>query len=127
MKKSHERWDGKLCSLKDDAVVDHKSIIRDSVVVGGVGDKRNFVAPYLPSAGAPTSFRPLHLVSGGKFFNGHQVVLVRILVALNVINHSIYRVGMVVSYMGWVYFDFGHSTVCPALLGKMGVWQNRLS
>ena len=92
MKKSHERWDGKLCSLKDDAVVDHKSIIRDSVV-GGVGDKRNFVAPYLPSAGAPTSFRSPHLVSGGKLFNGHQVVLVRILVALNDINHSIYIQG----------------------------------
>ena len=26
----------------------------------------------------------------------------------------------------WVYFDFSCSTVCPVLLGVMGIWQKRL-
>ena len=25
-------------------------------------------------------------------------------------------------YMGCVDFDFGHYTVCPVLLGQMGIW-----
>ena len=33
-----------------------------------------------------------------------------------------YRVGMVAGYMGCVDFDFGHYTVCPVLLGQMGIW-----
>ena len=32
---------------------------------------------------------------------------------------------LVVAYLSW--YDFGNSTVCPpVLLGKMGIWQNRL-
>ena len=37
-----------------------------------------------------------------------------------------YRVTMVVAYLGWVDYDFGHSSVCLVLLGQMGIWQNRL-
>ena len=36
----------------------------------------------------------------------------------------LYRVGMVVSYTGWVDFEFGHSG--QALLWQMGIWQNGL-
>ena len=28
--------------------------------------------------------------------------------------------------MGWVDYDFGHSTVSQVVLRQMGVWQNRL-
>ena len=38
----------------------------------------------------------------------------------------IYRVTLVVTYLGWVESDLFHSTVCPVLLGQMGIWQNRL-
>ena len=40
--------------------------------------------------------------------------------------HSKYRVTLVVAHLGWVDFDFSHSTVCPILLGQMGIWQNWL-
>ena len=30
-----------------------------------------------------------------------------------------------VAYLGWVDYDFGHSSVCLVLLGQMGIWQNR--
>ena len=38
----------------------------------------------------------------------------------------IYRVTLVVTYLGWVESDLFHCTVCPVLLGQMGIWQNRL-
>ena len=38
---------------------------------------------------------------------------------------QIYRVTMVVGDMGWVDYDFGHST-CHVLPRQMGVWQNWL-
>ena len=28
--------------------------------------------------------------------------------------------------LGWVDFDFSCSTICPILLGLLGIWQNRL-
>ena len=31
---------------------------------------------------------------------------------------------MVVGYMGWVDYEFGHSTACQGLPRHMGVWQN---
>ena len=34
-----------------------------------------------------------------------------------------YRVTLVVEYLGWVDYDFGHSTFCPVPLGHMGIWQ----
>ena len=37
-----------------------------------------------------------------------------------------YRVTLVVAYLGWVDYDFGHSSVCLVLLGQMGIWQKRL-
>ena len=39
--------------------------------------------------------------------------------------HLLYRVTLVVAYMGWVDYDFGHSSVCLVLLGQMGIWQIR--
>ena len=36
-----------------------------------------------------------------------------------------YRVTKVTGHMGWVDFEFGRFTVCPILLGQMGIWQNR--
>ena len=38
----------------------------------------------------------------------------------------LYRVTLVVEYLGWVDYDSGHSSVCLVLLGQMGIWQNRL-
>ena len=38
----------------------------------------------------------------------------------------LYRVTLVVADLGWVDYDFGHSTVCQVLLGQTGIWQNRL-
>ena len=38
----------------------------------------------------------------------------------------IYRVTLVVAYLGWVDYEFGKSSVCLVLLGQMGAWQNRL-
>ena len=32
-----------------------------------------------------------------------------------------YRVTLVVAHMGWVDYDFGHSTVCPVPLGQIGI------
>ena len=32
--------------------------------------------------------------------------------------------GLVVRYLGWVDIEYGHSTVCPVLLGQMKIWQN---
>ena len=37
-----------------------------------------------------------------------------------------YRVTLVVAYLGWVDYNFGHSSVCLVLLWQMGIWQNRL-
>ena len=37
-----------------------------------------------------------------------------------------YRVGLVVGYLGWVDFEFGHSFVCAVLLGQMVIWWNWL-
>ena len=34
-----------------------------------------------------------------------------------------YRLTMVFRDMGWVDYDFSHSTVCQVLLRQMGVWQ----
>ena len=28
--------------------------------------------------------------------------------------------------MSWADYDLRHSTVCPVLLGQMGIWQNLL-
>ena len=36
------------------------------------------------------------------------------------------QVTLVVTYLGWVDYDFGHSFVWLILLGQMGIWQNRL-
>ena len=33
-----------------------------------------------------------------------------------------YRVTLVVEYLGWVDYDFGHSSVRPVLLGQVGLW-----
>ena len=33
-----------------------------------------------------------------------------------------YRVTLVVEYLGWVDYDFGHSTNCPVLLGLGTGW-----
>ena len=30
------------------------------------------------------------------------------------------------TYLGWVDHDFGHSTVCPVLLGQLGIGHNWL-
>ena len=35
-------------------------------------------------------------------------------------------VGLVVDYLGWVDFEFGHSSLCPMLLRHMQIWQNQL-
>ena len=37
-----------------------------------------------------------------------------------------YRVTLVVAFLGWVNYDFGHSSVCLVLLEQMGIWLNRL-
>ena len=37
---------------------------------------------------------------------------------------KIYRVTMVVVDMGWVDYEFGHSTACQVLPRHIGVWQN---
>ena len=37
-----------------------------------------------------------------------------------------YRVAHLVVNLGWVDMDFECSTVCPILLGLMGIWQKRL-
>ena len=37
-----------------------------------------------------------------------------------------YKVELVVSYLGWVDFDFGYSTIWQVQLGQMIIWQNRL-
>ena len=33
-----------------------------------------------------------------------------------------YRVTLVVGRLGWIDYDFGHSTVCPVLLGHKGIF-----
>ena len=39
---------------------------------------------------------------------------------------TVYRVTMVVEYLGLVDYDFGYSPVCLVLLWQIGIWQNRL-
>ena len=48
------------------------------------------------------------------------------LLALLIISHSHYRVIHLLCDLGWVEFDISCSTVCPVLLGLMGIWQKWL-
>ena len=38
-----------------------------------------------------------------------------------------YRVTHLLANLGWVVMDFDCSTVCPILLGLVGIWQKWLS
>ena len=40
---------------------------------------------------------------------------------------SRYRVTHLLANLGWVDLGFDCSTVCPILLGLVGIWQKRLS
>ena len=51
-------------------------------------------------------------------FNNHRIRNISVCTA--------YRVTLVVAHLGWVNYDFGHSTVCLVLLGQMGIWHNWL-